>query len=309
MTKSRGPYISKICFGCEPLGGEDWGLVDVEEIAGAIDVALDAGVNCFDTADVYGLGLSEQRLSEILGSRRHDVVIATKGGLSWQANSVGGRAIISRDSSPAHLAAAIEGSLRRLRLDCLPIYFVHWPDPHVDIRRSFDLLSRLQAQGKISHIGCSNFSVDQLRLACEVSRVSYLQVPLNIIGADLDADMRNEVVRREIGVFAYNALANGLLTGKFDRSVRFPEGDRRSRLPMFSGSAFNQALENVATISKAASEVGLTCAQYAIAKVAARPEVVSVVIGVKNRRQAEENCTVLRLTDFPRVETFPQRMM
>ena len=110
-------------------------------------------------------------------------------------------------------------------------------------------------------------------------------------------------------MFAYNALANGLLTGKFDRSVRFPEGDRRSRLPMFSGSAFNQALENVATISKAASEVGLTCAQYAIAKVAARPEVVSVVIGVKNRRQAEENCTVLRLTDFPRVETFPQRMM
>jgi myo-inositol catabolism protein IolS len=293
VSDARGKALSKISFGCEPLGGADWGDVDIDEIARAIDVALDAGVNCFDTADVYGLGLSEQRLAAILGPRRNDVVIATKGGLAWQDGPVGARAIISRNSSPEHLEAAVEGSLRRLRIDCLPIYFVHWPDPHTDIRISFDALSRLQARGKIEHIGCSNFNLAQLRLACDVARVSYVQAAVNILGADLDLDMREEVVRRGIGVFAYNVLANGLLTGKFDRVARFPENDRRSRLALFSGAAFEQALGKVSEVVKLAAAEGLTAAQYAIAHVAARPEVASVVLGVKTKRQAVENCAVL----------------
>jgi aryl-alcohol dehydrogenase-like predicted oxidoreductase len=293
VSDARGKTLSKISFGCEPLGGADWRDVDIDEIARAIDVALDAGVNCFDTADVYGLGLSEQRLADILGPRRNDVVIATKGGLSWRDNPIGGRAIISRNSSPEHLETAVEGSLRRLRIDCLPIYFVHWPDPSTDIRISFDVLSRLQAQGKIEHIGCSNFNAAQLRLACDVAPVSYVQAAINILGADLDLDMREEVLRRGIGVFAYNVLANGLLTGKFDSLARFPETDRRSRSALFSGFAFEQALGKVSEVVKLAAAAGLTSAQYAIAHIVARPEVVSVVLGVKSERQAVENCAVL----------------
>lgn len=289
----KRPDVSKICFGCEPLGGADWGTVDVADIAGAVERALELGVNFFDTADVYGLGLSETRLSEILGSKRHDVVIATKGGMSWQHPSPGARAPIRRDSSPEYLRGAVEASLRRLRLDRLPVYFIHWPDPSTDIRSTFECLARMQDAGKIGWIGCSNFSAEQVRQACHAAEVSYVQLPLNILGEDMDPGMQQVVHEKGIGVVAYNVLANGLLTGKYGPDSRFPENDRRSRLPLFQGDAYRQALQRVGKISAAAEAQELTCAQYAIAKVVERAEVTSAILGIKNRRQIEENCAFL----------------
>ena len=289
----RRPEVSKICFGCEPLGGADWGEVDVLAIADAVDRALELGVNFFDTAEVYGLGLSESRLSEILGPRRHDVVIATKGGLSWQPPAPGERATIRRDSSPQNLRGAVEASLRRLRLERLPVYFIHWPDPDTDIRSTFECLARLQDAGKIGWIGCSNFSARQVRLACEVADVALVQLPINILGEDLEPAMLQVVHEKDIGVVAYNVLASGLLTGKYGLDDRFPKSDRRSRLPMFKGDAYRQALNQVREISAAATAEGLTCAQYSIAKVGRRAEITSTILGVKNRQQIEENCAFL----------------
>ncbi len=289
----KRPDVSKICFGCEPLGGTDWGEVDVKAIAGAVDCAIELGVNFFDTADVYGLGLSETRLSEILGPRRHDVVIATKGGMSWQLPASGERATIRRDSSPKYLRSAVEASLRRLRLERLPVYFIHWPDPHTDIRTTFECLAELQDTGKIGWIGCSNFNAGQVRLACEVANVALVQLPVNILGDDMEPGMRQVVLDKDIGVVAYNVLANGLLSGKYGPDARFPESDRRSRLPLFQGDAYRQALQQVHEISDAAAAEGLTCAQYSIAKVGRRAEVTSAILGIKNRRQIEENCALL----------------
>ena len=287
------PEVSKICFGCEPLGGTDWGDVDVGAIATAVERALELGVNFFDTADVYGLGLSETRLAAILGPRRHDVVIATKGGVSWDTTSFGGRASVSMDSSPKYLRCAVEASLRRLRLERLPVYLIHWPDPNTDIRKTFECLTELQNEGKIGWIGCSNFSAHQLRLACEVADVSLVQLPLNILYDDLDPAMRQLVHDKDIGVVAYNVLANGLLTGKYGPDASFPESDRRSRLPLFEGEAYQRALQQVSEISINAVTHGLSCAQYSIEKVAGRTEVISAVVGIKNRQQIEENCAFL----------------
>lgn len=289
----KRPDVSKICFGCEPLGGADWGEVDVVAIAGAVERALELGVNFFDTADVYGLGLSETRLSEILGPRRHDVVIATKGGMSWQHSTSGGRATIHRDSSPGYLRGAVEASLQRLRLERLPVYFIHWPDPNTDVRATFECLARMRDAGKIGWIGCSNFSAEQVRLACQAAEVSYVQLPLNILGEDMDPGMQQVVYEKDIGVVAYNVLANGLLTGKYGPDASFPESDRRSRLPLFQGDAYRQALQRVREISAAAEPEGLTCAQYSIAKVVERAEVTSAILGIKNRQQIEENCAFL----------------
>jgi len=288
-----GRAVSRICFGCEPLGGTDWGRVEVSDIASAITRALDLGVNFFDTADVYGLGLSETRLSEILGDKRHDVVIATKGGMSWADAPPGGRAVIKRDSSPKYLRGAVEASLRRLRIDSLPIYFIHWPDPYTEIGSTFECLARLRDEGKIEQIGCSNFSAPQVRAACDVAEVSYVQLPVNLLDGGLDPDMDELVREKNIGVVAYNVLGNGLLTGKYDASARFPDNDRRSRLPRFQGDAFKLALQQVADISLAAAAENLTCAQYAITKVLERAGVVSVILGIKNRQQIEENCWLL----------------
>jgi aryl-alcohol dehydrogenase-like predicted oxidoreductase len=284
--------LSKICFGCEPLGGTDWGQIDVSDIASAISRALELGVNFFDTADVYGLGVSETRLSEFLGAKRHEVVIATKGGLSWTDAPSGGRAIISRDSSPKYLRGAVEASLRRLRLDCIPVYFIHWPDPNTEIRSTFECLAKLRDEGKIGYIGCSNFSAAQVKEACEVSEVSLVQLPMNLLGEDMDADMAEWVQMKSIGVVAYNVLANGLLTGKYNENSRFPSNDRRSRLPLFQGDAYRRALQQVADISAAAQAENLTCAQYAISRVLRRAGVVSAILGIKNSQQLEENCRV-----------------
>lgn len=289
----KRPNVSKICFGCEPLGGTDWGGVDLAAIASAIHRALELGVNFFDTAEVYGLGLSESRLSEILGPRRHDVVIATKGGLSWQPTAPGERASIRRDSSPQNLRRAVEASLRRLRLERLPVYFIHWPDPDTDIRSTFECLARLQDAGKIGWIGCSNFSAREVRLACEVADVALVQLPINILGEDLEPAMLQVVHEKDIGVVAYNVLASGLLTGKYGLDDCFPESDRRSRLPMFKGDAYRQALNQVREISTAAAAEGLTCAQYSIAKVGMRSDITSTILGVKSRQQIEENCAFL----------------
>lgn len=289
----RRPSVSRICFGCEPLGGSDWGRVEFADISSAVERALELGINFFDTADVYGLGLSELRLSEILGSRRHDVLIATKGGLSWQAGMSSERASIRRNSSPKYLQGAVEASLRRLRLDRLPIYFIHWPDPNTDIRATFECLTDLKDAGKIGWIGCSNFSVEQVRLASQVSNVSFVQLPMNILGEQMEVDMQLLTQEKDIDVVAYNVLANGLLTGKYGPNACFPKDDRRSRLPLFQGDAYRYALAEVQEFSTVAKANGLTCAQYAIAKVLRYPQVTSTILGIKNRQQIEENGAIL----------------
>jgi len=285
--------ISRICFGCEPLGGADWGSISVPDIASAISRALELGVNFFDTADVYGLGLSETRLSEILGAKRYDVVIATKGGMCWQESTSGGRASISRDSSPAYLRTAVESSLRRLRLDQIPIYFIHWPDADTEIKHTFEFLSTLKAEGKIGNIGCSNFSAEQVRVACEVSEVSFVQLPMNLLGEDMDLQMVELVKEKSIGVVAYNVLANGLLTGKYKTNSQFDKDDRRNRLPLFQGEAYLQALHQVTEIAALAKAESLTCAQYSISSILRREYVVSAVLGIKSREQIEENSFVM----------------
>lgn len=293
--------VSRICFGCEPLGGTDWGNVNVEDIATAISRALELGVNFFDTAPVYGLGLSETRLSEILGERRHDVVIASKGGLSWVVPPLGMRASISRDSSPSNIRHGVEASLRRLRIDCIPIYYIHWPDPNTEIKSTFECLSSLQDEGKIGQIGCSNFSAEQIRAASEVSNIAFVQLPLNLLGEELDHNIVELVIKKKIGVVAYNVLAGGLLTGRYNETSRFLQNDRRSRLPLFQGDAFKDALRKVANISVAAVAANQTCAQYAISRVLDQPGVVSAILGIKNRRQIEENCVITNYHESMRV--------
>lgn len=290
---ASAPKVSRICFGCEPLGGVDWGLISLSDIASAISRALELGINFFDTADVYGLGLSETRLSEILGAKRHDVVIATKGGMSWRESASGQRAEISRNSSPAYLRTAVEASLRRLRLEQLPIYFIHWPDPNTDVKHTFEFLSRLKAEGKIGHIGCSNFSVEQVRSACEVSEITFLQLPINLLGDDIDLELAGLIKEKALSVVAYNVLANGLLTGKYNNHSRFASDDRRARLPLFQGERYLDALRQVSEISVRAQADNQTCAQYAISSVLRRDYVVSTILGIKSCEQIEENSSVM----------------
>ena len=277
--------VSKMCFGCEALGGTDWGAVDLPEIGRAIGRALELGVNFFDTAAVYGLGLSEQRLAEVLGSKRHDLVIATKGGLSWQELQADGRAFVRRDSSKANLRQGVEDSLRRLRLERIPLYYIHWPDPETDIRAAFECLMELREEGKIHHIGCSNFEASQIRSACQVAKLSFAQLPLNILGEGPTAEMQATLDSHGVGIVAYNVLGSGLLTGKFNARSQFPADDRRSRLPIFQGDRYRHALARVEEIQSVAAMAGLSVTQYSIGWALERPAVIATILGIKSAGQ------------------------
>ena len=284
--------ISPICFGCEPLGGTDWGEVDIDAIEKAINIALELGLNFFDTAGVYGLGLSEERLSKILGSRRHDIVIATKGGLSWK-NSNLGREIITKDSSPLSIRADVESSLKRLRLEVLPIFYVHWPDSNTDIEDTFNELSILKNEGKINSIGCSNFSAEQIIQACSVTDIDYLQIPMNILDGPIDQSLSDVCLQNNINIIAYNVLLHGLLTGKFDINSNFPRNDRRSRLPLFQGSNFKNAIEKIEDLKIKAFKTNNSLSHYAINWVLTQKNVCSALVGIKSPKQMIDNWSAI----------------
>src|SRR5690606_37356832 len=149
----RAP-ISVFCFGCEPLGGTDWGDIDLAECENAVRHAYERGVRFFDTADVYGLGASEERLSRALAGNRFEAMIATKGGVRWSSDE-GGRARTWRDLDPAYLRGAVDDSLRRLRIDSIGLYYLHWPDERTDLRETLECLAEMKLSGKIQRIGLS----------------------------------------------------------------------------------------------------------------------------------------------------------
>ncbi len=285
--------ISPICFGCEPLGGTDWGDVDIGDITNAIHLALELGVNFFDTAGVYGLGLSECRLSEILGNRRHDLVIATKGGFSWR-ESGSGRNVVFKDSSPLAIRMDVENSLKRLRLETLPIFFVHWPDINTRIEDTFIELLKLKNDGKIQSIGCSNFSAHQLERACRVSKIDYIQMPLNIIDGTLDKNILDICNDNNIKIIAYNVLLNGLLTGKFNKETKFKENDRRSRLPLFKGLDFISALDSVEKLKIKAAKKNTSLVHYSINWALMQENIFSVIIGIKDSKQMSDNWLAIK---------------
>ena len=280
--------LPPICFGCEPLGGTDWGDVNMDDMKQAIHAALDLGVNFFDTAGVYGLGLSEERLSKILGDHRHDVVIATKGGLSWNSDNLG-RASIHKDSSSSAIRKDVESSLRRLRLECLPIFYIHWPDENIPFSETFGELEKIRDEGKIESIGCSNFSVSQMKEASSISKIKYTQLPINILSGALDKDIEDICTKKEIAIIAYNVLANGLLSGKYHKDSIFPKNDRRSHLPLFRGALYHEALETIKELKVRASCNDMSISQYAINWTLSQPNILSAIVGIKNSQQIKDN--------------------
>ncbi|MEO8680301.1 MAG: aldo/keto reductase [Vicinamibacterales bacterium] len=278
-----------MALGCEPLGGTDWGAVDEAAAMDAVVRALDRGITFFDTADVYGLGRSETLLSKALGSRRHDVVIASKGGVRWSSPSPGTRASTSRDASPQYLVEAIESSLTRLRLDCLPLYYVHWPDPATPIDDTMAALDRARTQGKIRHVGVSNFSASQIEAAHACIPLAAVQMEYSLLRRTADTELLPTCRRLGLGVVAFGALAQGLLTGKYGAASRFGKNDRRGRLPHFHGAGLHRALEHVVAVRHSAETGGRTPAQIAIRWVLETPGIACAIVGAKNAAQVEDN--------------------
>jgi aryl-alcohol dehydrogenase-like predicted oxidoreductase len=280
--------ISRLGFGCGAASNYDYGLLDEASWIGAVGAALDEGINFFDVADVYGLGSAEDLLSHALGNKRHEVIIATKGGLKWDDQ---GR--VSRDARPQRIVQAIEDSLRRLRLDVIPLYQVHWPDPETPIEETLDALVRCQSEGKIRFIGLSNFSLECVEKAQRTHRIDSLQVPYNLLCRDIEEDILPWCRTTNTSVLAHTGLARGLLAGRRPLGSQFPANDTRARSPYFSdeGRAEKQSL--LSTLERLSEWTGHSVSSISLRWILDDPRVSAVLVGIKSRTQLNENLQAL----------------
>jgi aryl-alcohol dehydrogenase-like predicted oxidoreductase len=279
--------VSPICFGTRQLGG-DWGGFDERDAIAAIRHALALGVNIFDTAQAYGFGASERLLGRALApelrSRRDDLTIATKGGL--RRDERGG---IVRDASPAWLRAGVEESLRALRVDHIDIYQLHWPDPAVAIAETAAALQDLVEEGKIRHVGLSNFDASRMATFARTRPVETLQPPYHLFRRDIEADVLPFCAEHDIGVLVYGPLAHGLLTGVIDAETTFDPGDWRAASPMFRGEALRRNVDAVRRLEDLARELGTTVSALAIAWTLSHPAVDVAIVGARHAAHIEDS--------------------
>jgi aryl-alcohol dehydrogenase-like predicted oxidoreductase len=282
--------VSLVGLGCNNFG---W-RIDAEASSAAVNAALDAGINFFDTADIYGAGQSEEFLGRALGKRRNDVLVATKFGMKMDEQRRGAR--------PEYVRKAVEDSLRRLGTDRIDLYQLHQPDPETPIADTLGALDELVRAGKVREIGCSNFTGDQLRAAEAAvpaghARFVSVQNQYSLVHREPETDVLPECVRAGVAFIPYFPLANGLLTGKYRRGQPVPEGSRAQA--GFGPKVFTDAnLALVESLSELASARGHTMLELAVSWLAAQPAVASVIAGAKTPEQVKANASagVWRLT-------------
>jgi aryl-alcohol dehydrogenase-like predicted oxidoreductase len=291
---NTGIKVSEICFGTMTFAGkgfwENIGKVDQQLANKLVSMSLDAGVNFFDTADVYSQGASEELLGKALGERRKEIILATKvrGRVGPGPNDIG----LSR----RHIIEGCDASLRRLGTDYIDLYQVHSFDPITPLEETLDALSDLVHQGKVRYIGCSNFSGWQLMKALAISaadgfeRFVTLQAYYSLVGRDLELELVPLCRDQKLGVLPWSPLAGGFLTGKFRRGQKPPEGARRSA-PEGTFIKFNEEMGYaiVDELDKIARAHNASIAQAALNYLLRKSIVSSVIIGARNAEQLADN--------------------
>lgn len=292
-----GLDVAPIAFGTWQLGGE-WGEFDEQSAVAAIRHARELGVNLFDTAQGYGFGASEELLGRALrhdlDRRRDEVVIATKGGLRMTGEG------LVRDASRDFLRAGVEDSLRALDVDHVDIYQVHWPDPKIAFAETAAALEELVQEGKIRHVGVSNYDAAQIAEFARTRPVETLQPPYHLFRRDIEASVLPYAREHDIGVLVYGPLAHGLLTGSMDEHTTFAPDDWRRASSVFKGEPFRRNLRIVSELERfAAAELGTSVAQLAVAWTLANPAVDVAIVGARSSRHIEESIAAaeLRLTE------------
>ena len=266
--------VTVVGLGCNNFGRR----IGLEETHAVVDAALEAGIDFLDTADIYGS--SEDLLGEVLSGRREQVVLATKFGAERGGDLPG------EPGSAEYVRAACERSLRRLRVDVIDLYQCHLPNPAVPIPETLGAMASLVSEGKVRHLGVSNFSTEQLEEACSVTSVASLQNEYSLLRRGIERDVVPACERLGVSVIPYFPLASGLLSGKYSRGAPAPED---SRLAGRDSIATDAEWDVIEALSRFAAERGIDLIDVAIGGLAAQPAVASVIAGAKHPEQARRN--------------------
>jgi aryl-alcohol dehydrogenase-like predicted oxidoreductase len=284
--------VSVVGLGCNQFGRK----LDLEGTRAVIDAALDAGITFLDTADVYGgAGRSEELIGEVLRGRRDQVVLGTKFGMDMQGGS-------ETHGSASYVRQAVEGSLRRLQTDVIDVYWYHRPDPATPIEETLGALDELVRAGTVRAIGCSNFDAAQIEEADRIardnglSRFEAVQNEYSLLRREIEAEVMPVCERLGVSVVPYFPLARGLLTGKYRRGQPAPDD---SRLAGRESVASDDEFDVIERLERFAAERGLSLVDVAIAALAARPAVASVICGATRPEQVMANAAAVRWKPTP----------
>lgn len=280
--------ITAIGVGAWAIGGGGWqfgwGPQDDEDSVRAIQAALDAGINWIDTAAVYGLGHSEEVVARAIKGRSNKPYVFTKCERRWDENRQ-----IFKSLKAESIRYECEQSLRRLQVDTIDLYQIHWPEPDEEIEEGWTEMAKLKEEGKIRWLGLSNFTVAQMERAAKIAPITSLQPPYSILSPEIESAQLPYCSQNNIGVIVYSPMKSGLLTGKMtkERIAAMPEDDFRRRTPHFQEPLLSRNLALVEVMREIGKPYGRTPGEVAIAWTLRRPEVTAAIVGLRKPEQVD----------------------
>jgi aryl-alcohol dehydrogenase-like predicted oxidoreductase len=290
--------ITRIGFGAWAIGGGDWAMAwgpqDDDDSVAAIHRALDLGLNWIDTAAVYGLGHSEEVVAKALKTTAHKPYVFTKCGLVWDEKK-------EVTNSLKSIREECEASLRRLNVDVIDLYQIHWPKPDEDLEAAWSTMADLQREGKVRWIGVSNFSVEQMKRALKIAPITSLQPPYSMINRSVEAEILPFCAKNGIGVINYSPMHSGLLTGAMtkERVAAFPANDFRRNAKNYQEPHLTRNLAIADLLKKIAARHDVAAGVVAIAWTLHNPAVTAAIVGGRSPKQVEGTfaATTFRLSE------------
>lgn len=280
--------LTRIGFGAWAIGGGDWqfswGHQEDDESIAAIERALDLGLNWIDTAAIYGLGHSEEVVARALKQSAHTPYVFTKCSMRWD-----GERRIYRSLRAASVREEVEASLRRLAIDVIDLYQIHWPDPDGEIEEGWEAMAKLKEEGKVRFIGVSNFNVAQLERAAKIAPVTSLQPPYSPIHRNVAAEILPWCEAHGVGVINYSPMASGLLTGSMtaERIEKLPADDWRRRNAQFQSPKLEKNLALVEELRAIGNRYGVEPGVVAVAYTLHHPAITAAIVGARRPAQVE----------------------
>jgi aryl-alcohol dehydrogenase-like predicted oxidoreductase len=302
-------HLTPIGFGAWAIGGGNWefawGPQDDQESIDAIHQALDEGLNWIDTAAIYGLGHSEEVVSKALKATSHKPLVFTKCSMRWHEDRS-----IYRSLTAKSVAEELEGSLRRLGVETIDLYQIHWPNPDAEIEEGWEALARFKEQGKVRWIGVSNFSVEQMKRAQKIAPITSLQPPYSMLRRAIEEEVLPFALANNIGVINYSPMVSGLLTGAMtaERVAAFPADDWRKRAVEFNEPKLSRNLKLVELLREIGAGHQVSPGVVAVAWTLQHPAITAAIVGGRSGKQVTGLAPALRFRlskeEYNRINSF-----
>lgn len=292
--------ITPVMMGTWALGGWLWGGTEKNNAAQAIKASIDAGINCIDTAPVYGFGLSEELVGKAIRGRRDELVIATKCGLVWDGrkgstpyfetkDNRGDPIMVSRCLRRESIIRECDQSLQRLGIDTIDLYQCHWPDTATPMEEPVEAFLELREKGKIHAFGVSNFSTTQIEEWIQLGPLDCSQPKYSLLSREIESEVLPFCKKNEVGVICYSPMEMGILTGKIGMDKVFPDDDTRKNRPWFQPKKRREVLDALEIIRPIARNHNATLGHIAIAWAFHQPGVTAAIVGARDGDQARVN--------------------